>query len=110
MTRLARQRYGCSAHLLLARVRLSLLSQHHSTALPSPKRYGNRYEAEDPGRTSENFYSTHSGEYEHYCRCFSCKAKATTVPDKKVNTPTVPIAHEIPNASAMIPALSAPTA
>jgi hypothetical protein len=33
---------------------LPLLSQHHTTALPSPKRYGNRYEAEDPGRTSEN--------------------------------------------------------
>jgi hypothetical protein len=30
---------------------LLLLSQPHSTALPSPKRYDNRYEAEDPGRT-----------------------------------------------------------
>jgi hypothetical protein len=33
---------------------LPLLSQPHSTALPSPKRYDNRYEAEYPGRTSEN--------------------------------------------------------
>src|SRR5215208_641303 len=29
---------------ILAPVPLSLLSQHHSTALPSPKRYDNRYE------------------------------------------------------------------
>jgi hypothetical protein len=32
---------------------LPVLSQPHSTALPSPKRYDKRYEAEDPGRTSE---------------------------------------------------------
>jgi hypothetical protein len=41
---------------------LFLLSQHHSTARPSAKRYDNRYEGEDPVRTSENTYSTHSGE------------------------------------------------
>ena len=39
---------------LLAPVSLFLLSQHHSTARPSAKRYDNRYEGEDPVRTSEN--------------------------------------------------------
>src|SRR5215218_6831057 len=51
-------RCGGSSHPILAPVPLPLLSQHHTTALPSPKRYGNRYEREDPGRTSENTYST----------------------------------------------------
>jgi hypothetical protein len=37
---------------LLAPVSLFLLSQHHSTARPSAKRYDNRYEGEDPVRTS----------------------------------------------------------
>src|SRR5215213_10927505 len=41
---------------------LPVLSQPHSTARPSAKRYDNRYEGEDPVRTSENTYSTHSGE------------------------------------------------
>src|SRR5215207_4869973 len=40
----AKGRYGCSAHLLLVGVPLPLLSQPHSTALPSPKRYDKRYE------------------------------------------------------------------
>src|SRR5215216_5850063 len=35
---------GCSSHRLLDLVFLSLLSQPHSTALPSPKRYGMRCE------------------------------------------------------------------
>src|SRR5215208_5499487 len=34
----------CSSRLSLAHVSLFLLSQHHSTALPSPERYGQRYE------------------------------------------------------------------
>jgi hypothetical protein len=38
------QRRGDSFHRLLASVALPLLSQHHTTALPSPKRYDNRYE------------------------------------------------------------------
>jgi hypothetical protein len=47
-----------SAHASQVEVRVLIvwlsLSQHHSTGLPSPKRYGSRYEAKDPGRTSEN--------------------------------------------------------
>src|SRR5215208_5068033 len=61
-TKQATQQSGGSSHRFLDPVPLSLLSQHHTTALPSPKRYGNRYEREDPGRTSENSYSTHFGE------------------------------------------------
>ena len=49
----AKGRYGCSAHLLLVDVRLPLLSQHHSTALTSPKRYGNRYEGGPMGQGDE---------------------------------------------------------
>src|SRR5215208_3812446 len=45
---------ACSSYRFLDRALLSFQSQHHTTALPSPKRYGNRYEREDPGRTSEN--------------------------------------------------------
>src|SRR5215208_4155170 len=48
-----RQRDG-SSHLLLGLVPLPVLSQPHSTARPSAKRYDNRYEGEDPVRTSEN--------------------------------------------------------
>src|SRR5829696_2384667 len=44
-TRQARWRHGGSSHRLLDLVSLSLLSQHHSTALLSPKRYDKRYEA-----------------------------------------------------------------
>src|SRR5215217_953136 len=40
----ARLRHGGSAHLLLDPVLLPLLSQPHSIALPSPKRYDKRYE------------------------------------------------------------------
>src|SRR5215203_6761538 len=57
-----RRRCEGSSHPILAPVPLPLLSQHHTTALPSPKRYGNCYEREDPGRTSENSYSTHSAD------------------------------------------------
>jgi hypothetical protein len=43
-----------SSHRPLDPLPLALPSQRHSTALPSPKRYDKRYEAEDPRRTSEN--------------------------------------------------------
>src|SRR5215204_4936060 len=43
-TMLARRRCGCSSHRPLAPVPLFLLSRLHSTALPSPERYGKRYE------------------------------------------------------------------
>src|SRR5919107_1220198 len=45
---------ACSSYRFLDLVPLPHLSQPHSTALPSPERYDNRYEAEDPGRTSQN--------------------------------------------------------
>src|SRR5687768_4597989 len=48
------RRRGHSSYLVLAPVPLPLPSQPHSTALPSPERYDNRYEAEDPGRSSQN--------------------------------------------------------
>ena len=41
---LSRWQHGRSSHRLLARVPLLLLSQLHSTALPSAKRYDKRYE------------------------------------------------------------------
>src|SRR5215213_2848701 len=44
-TMLARRRCGCSSHRPLAPVPLFLQSQPHSTALPSAKRYDNRYGA-----------------------------------------------------------------
>ena len=44
-----RQRAG-SSHRLLDPVLLPLLSQPHSTALPSPKRYDKRYEETVPKR------------------------------------------------------------
>src|SRR5215208_1680344 len=44
-TMLARRRCGCSSHRPLAPVPLFLQSQRHSTALPSAKRYDNRYGA-----------------------------------------------------------------
>src|SRR5215203_3725244 len=67
---------------LLAPVSLFLLSQPRSTALPSAKRYDNRYEAEDPVRTSENphkakfreFPSTQSAEYTSVGGGFQCGA------------------------------------
>jgi hypothetical protein len=40
------RRLGCSSHRLLAPVPLPVLSQPHSTAPPSPKRYDKRYEKE----------------------------------------------------------------
>src|SRR5215212_1197814 len=43
-----------SSYRFLDPVVLPLLSQPHSTALASAKRYDNRYEAEYPRRTSEN--------------------------------------------------------
>jgi hypothetical protein len=50
-----------SAHASQVAVRVLIvwlfLSQHHSTGLPSSKRYGNRYEEKDPGRTSETLPS-----------------------------------------------------
>jgi hypothetical protein len=48
---------------LLAPVSLFLLSQHHSTARPSAKRYDNRYEGEDPVRTSENAQKAKFAEF-----------------------------------------------
>ena len=45
-TRQASQRCECSSHRPFDPVPLPLLSQHHSTALPSPKRYDKRYEEE----------------------------------------------------------------
>src|SRR5215208_2765791 len=42
----AKRWHGYSSHRLLDPARLSLPSQRHSTALPSPKRYDNRYELE----------------------------------------------------------------
>src|SRR5215212_158451 len=44
-TRPARRRRGCSSHRSSHPGSSILLSQHHSTALPSPKRYDERYEA-----------------------------------------------------------------
>src|SRR5215218_8145933 len=46
----ARKCRGNSSYRHLAPVRLSLMSRRHSTAAPSPKRYGKRYEVE--GRTN----------------------------------------------------------
>src|SRR5215212_8668568 len=43
-TRQARRWHGGLSHRFLYSVPLHLLSQHHSTAPPSAKRYGNRYE------------------------------------------------------------------
>src|SRR5829696_5496162 len=43
---LARRHCECSSHRPLDPVLLFLLSQRHSTAAPSPSRYGNRYEVE----------------------------------------------------------------
>ena len=40
----AMQQCGASSHRLLDSVPLPLVSQPHSTALPSPKRYDKRYE------------------------------------------------------------------
>src|SRR5215210_3159029 len=49
-TRPARGRRGCSSRRCPGSVPLALLSRHHSTAVPSPERYGSRYEVE--GRTN----------------------------------------------------------
>src|SRR5215213_8720274 len=57
-TRLARGRRGSSSRRFLDRNLLSLPSQPYSTALPSLKRYDNRYEVE--GRT--NFLERRTGE------------------------------------------------
>src|SRR5829696_9951370 len=46
----ARKCRGNSSYRHLAPVRLSLMSRGHSTAAPSPSRYGKRYEVE--GRTN----------------------------------------------------------
>src|SRR5829696_4618930 len=46
----ARKCRGNSSYRHLAPVHLSLMSRRHSTALPSPSRYGKRYEVE--GRTN----------------------------------------------------------
>jgi hypothetical protein len=54
----ARRWHGNSSRRLLDAVVLSPLSQRHSTAVPSPKRYGKRYEVE--GRT--NFLERRTGE------------------------------------------------
>jgi hypothetical protein len=67
-----------SSHRPLDPLPLSLLSQHHSTALPSTKRYDKRYELGccanflelrecelrriPKRRSSQNSYSTHFGE------------------------------------------------
>jgi hypothetical protein len=45
-----------------------------------------------------------------HAHSFSPKNMATTTPERKVITPTEPMAHESPKVSAMIPAQSAPTA
>src|SRR5829696_5514124 len=69
----ARRQCGGSSYRLLDPVGLPLLSQPHSTALPSPKRYGNRYEDGSMGqgselrrmpkrRSSQNFSSPTLGE------------------------------------------------
>src|SRR5215204_2817669 len=54
----ARKCRGNSSYRHLAPVRLSLMSRRHSTAAPSPSRYGKRYEVE--GRT--NFLELRYGE------------------------------------------------
>lgn len=57
---------GCSSHLFLDPVRLPLPSRHHSTPLPSPGRYDNRYEPATSGSLShtlqEHLPSRHFGE------------------------------------------------
>ena len=50
VTRQAKRLHDCSSHRVVDTVTLFLLSRHHFTAPPSPKRYGNRYEVE--GRTN----------------------------------------------------------
>src|SRR5215203_5669470 len=55
---LARRRCGCSSHRPLAPVPLFLQSQRHSTALPSAKRYDNRYGA----KWKSNFRECPKGE------------------------------------------------
>jgi hypothetical protein len=48
------RRRDISCHRLLDPVGLPFLSQHHSTALTSPKRYGNRYEGGSMDRGNEH--------------------------------------------------------
>src|SRR5215203_4213719 len=55
-----------SSYRFLASVRLLLPSQLYSTAPPSFKRYDKRYEAEDPGRTSENTQNANFAKTEFY--------------------------------------------
>src|SRR3712207_3151021 len=43
-TKPSKLRHGGSSHRLLDPVSLPLPSRHHSRILPSPKRYGSRYE------------------------------------------------------------------
>ena len=62
MTRPDGKRRGRSAHRPLYPVALHPLSQCHSTGSPSPKRYGTRYEGEDPVRVSETPAHQKSGE------------------------------------------------
>src|SRR5215216_6813118 len=59
-------RHECSAHRLLDAAPLSLLSQRHSTALPSPKRYDKRYEGKilnniDPHQLPTRTWGWHRG-------------------------------------------------
>jgi hypothetical protein len=51
----ARRPRGCSSHRDLDRVRLSVPSQPHSTGLPSPKRYDNRYDDRFLSREERTF-------------------------------------------------------
>src|SRR5215217_885360 len=66
---------GGEARVLIPPVPRSILlapylSQLHSTARPSPERYDNRYEAEDPGRTSQNAQKAKFAEFLfHALRC-----------------------------------------
>src|SRR5215216_7487368 len=73
------RRCGGSSHPILAPVPLPLLSQHHTTALPSPKRYGNRYEREDPGRTSENALNA------NFVELRLCEVRRIPIPRTPVN-------------------------
>jgi hypothetical protein len=53
-TKPATRRCGASPHQLLDPVPLPLLAQHHSTAEPSAKRYGNHYKGRFLSRTAQN--------------------------------------------------------
>src|SRR5215212_1699422 len=66
-TKRARRRRGSSSHRFLALdpLFLPLPSRHHPTALPSPKRYDNRYEAATYGSISPRLGDVEKPSVDH---------------------------------------------